>query len=183
MKGEHFASRSADGGHDVSGFSCGKPALDRWLKTRAVLQSRKGFTSVMVVHGADEVVGYHGRRATAGLRRALPRSIRSASRPSRSSSTVEFGSVRGQASRKSERYGNAQACAGIARQAAAQPDWRDVHSSSMSVDIEGAIRRDSGARYSFHRRHADVVEGLLANIAASSPTVQIARSKRMRPSC
>lgn len=43
--------------HDVSGFSCGKPALDHWLKTRALSNQQKGFTVVMVVHEAGRVVG------------------------------------------------------------------------------------------------------------------------------
>ena len=45
-------------GHDVSSFSCGKPSLDRWLKTRALSNQQKGFSVVMVVHVAGRVVGY-----------------------------------------------------------------------------------------------------------------------------
>ncbi len=30
--------------HDVSAFACGRPALDHWLKARALSNQRKGFT-------------------------------------------------------------------------------------------------------------------------------------------
>ena len=50
--------------HDVSGFSCGKPILDRWLKTRALTNQNRGFTAVMVVHHAGRVVGYYGLAPT-----------------------------------------------------------------------------------------------------------------------
>ena len=66
---------------DVSGFSCGKPALDRWLKTRALSNQAKGFTAVMVVHEANRVVGYYGLAPTAVLPATLPRSIRTGQPP------------------------------------------------------------------------------------------------------
>ncbi len=46
--------------HDVESFSCGSPALERWLRTRALSNQQKGFTAVIVVHEADRVVGYYG---------------------------------------------------------------------------------------------------------------------------
>ncbi|MGH6944822.1 MAG: N-acetyltransferase, partial [Geminicoccaceae bacterium] len=46
--------------HDLSQFSCGRPALDNWLKTRALANQEKGFTVVMVVHDEGRVVGYYG---------------------------------------------------------------------------------------------------------------------------
>jgi GNAT superfamily N-acetyltransferase len=67
--------------HDVSGFSCGKPSLDRWLKTRALSNQEKGFTAVMVVHEANRVVGYYGLAPTAVLPATLPRSIRTGQPP------------------------------------------------------------------------------------------------------
>lgn len=67
--------------HDVVAFDCGKPALDVWLKTRALANQRKGFTVVMVVHDADKVVGYYGLAPTAVLPAALPRTIRTGQPP------------------------------------------------------------------------------------------------------
>jgi GNAT superfamily N-acetyltransferase len=68
--------------HDVSEFSCGKPSLDRWLKTRALDNQEKGFTAVLVVHVANRVVGYYGLAPTAVLPSTLPRSIRTGQPPS-----------------------------------------------------------------------------------------------------
>lgn len=67
--------------HDVSGFTCGKPTLDHWLKIRALSNQEKGFTAVMVVHEAGRVVGYYGLAPTAVLPTVLPRSIRTGQPP------------------------------------------------------------------------------------------------------
>lgn len=69
------------GVHDLSEFSCGKPALDRWLKTRALSNQEKGFTAVMVVHEASRVIGFYGLAPTAVMPSALPRSIRTGQPP------------------------------------------------------------------------------------------------------
>jgi GNAT superfamily N-acetyltransferase len=67
--------------HDVSEFTCGKPTLDRWLKTRAFSNQEKGFTAVLVVHEARRVVGYYGLAPTAVVPNVLPRSIRTGQPP------------------------------------------------------------------------------------------------------
>ena len=67
--------------HDVSAFACGKPSLDRWLKTRALSNQEKGFTAVMVVHEAYRVLGYYGLAPTAVLPATLPRSVRTGQPP------------------------------------------------------------------------------------------------------
>lgn len=67
--------------HDLSLFSCGKPTLDRWLRTRAVANQEKGFTAVMVVHEAGRVVGYYGLAPTSIIPAHLPRSIRTGQPP------------------------------------------------------------------------------------------------------
>jgi GNAT superfamily N-acetyltransferase len=67
--------------YDVSQFSCGKPSLDDWLKTRALGNQTKGFTVVMVVHEARRVVGYYGLAPTAVVARSLPRAIRTGQPP------------------------------------------------------------------------------------------------------
>ena len=67
--------------HDVSGFTCGKPTLDHWLKTHALSNQQKGFTAVLVVHEAFRVVGYYGLAPTAVIPNVLPRAIRTGQPP------------------------------------------------------------------------------------------------------
>lgn len=67
--------------HDVSDFTCGKPALDHWLTTRALSNQEKGFTAVLVVHEAGRVVGYYGLAPTGVVPNVLPRSIRTGQPP------------------------------------------------------------------------------------------------------
>lgn len=67
--------------HDLSGFSCGKPALDHWLRTHGLSNQRKGFAAVMVVHDSGRVVGYYGLAPTAVVPAAMPRSIRTGQPP------------------------------------------------------------------------------------------------------
>lgn len=67
--------------HDVSEFTCGKPTLDHWLKTRALSNQEKGFTAVLVVHEAGRVVGYYGLAPTAVVPGVPPRAIRTGQPP------------------------------------------------------------------------------------------------------
>jgi GNAT superfamily N-acetyltransferase len=67
--------------HDLSSFSCGKDALDVWLKTRARSNHDKGFTVVRVVHELGRVAGYYGIAPTAVIPNSLPRSIRTRQPP------------------------------------------------------------------------------------------------------
>jgi GNAT superfamily N-acetyltransferase len=67
--------------HDLSQFSCGKPSLDNWLRTRALSNQKKGFTAVMVVHDVGRVVGYYGLAPTAVVPTRLPRAIRTGQPP------------------------------------------------------------------------------------------------------
>ena len=67
--------------HDVSAFSCGKPVLDQWIRTRALSNQEKGFTAVVVVHEEGRVVGYYGLAPTAVVPGRMPRSIRTGQPP------------------------------------------------------------------------------------------------------
>ena len=67
--------------HDVSEFTCGKPTLDHWLKSRALSNQQKGFTAVLVVHEAGRVVGFYGLAPTGVVPSVLPRSIRTGQPP------------------------------------------------------------------------------------------------------
>lgn len=67
--------------HDVSSFTCGKPTLDHWLRTRALSNQQKGFTAVLVVHEEGRVVGYYGLAPTAVVPSILPRSVRTGQPP------------------------------------------------------------------------------------------------------
>ncbi len=67
--------------HDITSFSCGKPALDHWLKTRALSNQQKGFTAVLVVHEQGRVVGYYGLAPTAVVASGMPRAIRTGQPP------------------------------------------------------------------------------------------------------
>jgi GNAT superfamily N-acetyltransferase len=67
--------------HDLTSFSCGKPSLDTWLRTRALSNQKKGFTAVMVVHDAGKVVGFYGLAPTAVVPASLPRAIRTGQSP------------------------------------------------------------------------------------------------------
>jgi GNAT superfamily N-acetyltransferase len=75
------APEPLDAAHDVAGFTCGKPTLDHWLKTRALANQQKGFTAVLVVHEAGRVVGYYGLAPTAVVPGVLPRAIRTGQPP------------------------------------------------------------------------------------------------------
>ncbi len=65
----------------MSAFSCGKPSLDHWLKTRALSNQQKGFTAVLVVHEEGRVVGFHGLAPTAVVATVMPRAIRTGQPP------------------------------------------------------------------------------------------------------
>jgi GNAT superfamily N-acetyltransferase len=67
--------------HDIADFSCGKPALDNWLRTKALANQERGFTVVMVVQDSGRVVGYYGLAPTAIVPATMPRSIRTGQPP------------------------------------------------------------------------------------------------------
>lgn len=62
-------------GHDVTAFDCGEPALDNWLKHRA-LKNESRFSRTYVVCAGDRVVGYYALSAGAVERAAAPGKLR-----------------------------------------------------------------------------------------------------------
>ncbi len=67
--------------HEIDAFFCGKPALDAWLKTRALANQRNGFAAVMVVHEANRAAGFYALAPTAVLPAPMPRSLRTGQPP------------------------------------------------------------------------------------------------------
>jgi GNAT superfamily N-acetyltransferase len=68
--------------HNLTGFDCGRPALNAWLSTRALANQRNGFTVVVVVvHDERRVVGYYGLSPTAVEPTILPRKVRTGQPP------------------------------------------------------------------------------------------------------
>lgn len=67
--------------HDISGFECGKSALDDWLKRFARSNQRQDFTRVMVMHAGGKVLGYYGLAPSAIDPGAAPRRIRTGQPP------------------------------------------------------------------------------------------------------
>ena len=61
--------------HDVSAFDCGEPALDAWLRFRA-LKNESRFSRTYVVCEERRVVGYYGVSAGAVARGDAPGPIR-----------------------------------------------------------------------------------------------------------
>ena len=67
--------------HDLTTFDCGKPALNDWLRGRALSNQLRGFTVVIVVHQAGRVVGFYALAPTAVEPRSMPRSVRTGQPP------------------------------------------------------------------------------------------------------
>jgi GNAT superfamily N-acetyltransferase len=68
-------------GHECSGFDCGKPALNEWLKSHALANQSKGFTRVIVACEDMRVVGFYGLAPTAVPPPLLSRAIKTGRHP------------------------------------------------------------------------------------------------------
>lgn len=69
------------GAHDLTGFDCGKPALNTWLQQRALANQERGFTAVLVVHEEMRVRGYYGLAPTSVVPSVLSRALRTGQPP------------------------------------------------------------------------------------------------------
>ncbi len=75
---EHLTSE-----HDVSGFDCGIPELDNWLKRRARQNEAIGASRTFVITAGGRVVGYYAlatgavsrAQATGRIRRNMPEPV------------------------------------------------------------------------------------------------------------
>ena len=160
--------------HDVSGFSCGKPALDRWLKTRALSNQEKGFTAVMVVHEANKVVGYYGLAPTAVLPATLPRSIRTGQPPDPVPCLL-LGQLAADQNYSGKGIGTGLLKHALQRFVAAASLIGGRAFIVNAVDIEACEFLEAARLYSFQRRSADVVEVYRQHCGIDRPTFRISR--------
>jgi hypothetical protein len=59
--------------HDASAFNCGEPALDDWLRRRALVNEESGASRTYVVCAARKrIVGYYALATGAVAREELP---------------------------------------------------------------------------------------------------------------
>ena len=62
--------------HDTSSFHCGNPALDAWLRERALRNQETGDSRSFVVTQERRVVAYYALSTASAARVALPGSLR-----------------------------------------------------------------------------------------------------------
>ena len=71
------APEKLDAGHDFSAFECGEPALDEWLRRRALPNEESGASRTYVVSaGQRRVVGYYALAVGAVAHAGAPGRIR-----------------------------------------------------------------------------------------------------------
>jgi GNAT superfamily N-acetyltransferase len=58
-KPQFSAPRKLTRSHDVSQFQCGEPALDSWLKRRALQNEESGASRTYVLCAGQEIAGYY----------------------------------------------------------------------------------------------------------------------------
>jgi len=62
--------------HDVSGFQCGEPALDDWLRRRALQNEEPGASRTYVLCEGERVVGYYALAVGAVAHMEAPGRVR-----------------------------------------------------------------------------------------------------------
>src|SRR5258708_38473699 len=63
-------------GHDLSRFQCGEPALDDWLKRRALQNEESGASRRYVVFAGNQGVGYYALVVSAVTHEDAPGRVR-----------------------------------------------------------------------------------------------------------
>jgi hypothetical protein len=69
-----IAALQAD--HDISAFACGVPALDNWLRTRAMRNQVMGDSRTFVLVEQQRVIGYYALSTASAARAGLPGALR-----------------------------------------------------------------------------------------------------------
>jgi hypothetical protein len=62
--------------HNLSGFECGEPSLDDWLRRRALQNEKSGASRTYLVCAGQQVVGYHALAVGAVARSHAPGRVR-----------------------------------------------------------------------------------------------------------
>ena len=75
-KGEFSAPEKLTAAHDLSQFQCGEPALDDWLKRRALQNEKSGASRTYVLRAGRQVVGYYALAGGAVTHVSAPGRIR-----------------------------------------------------------------------------------------------------------
>jgi predicted GNAT family N-acyltransferase len=70
-----FAIEPLNKHHDKSTFSCGEPALDRYIKEQASQDVKRGLSRVFVATLNNKVVGFYSLSATSVSHNSLPADI------------------------------------------------------------------------------------------------------------
>ena len=74
--GRISAPQKLSAGHDLSRFDCGEPALDDWLRRRALQNEESGASRIYVVCVGRKVVGYYTLAVGAVAHPGAPRRVR-----------------------------------------------------------------------------------------------------------
>src|ERR1019366_5938049 len=75
-RGEFSAPEKLTAAHDLSQFQCGEPALDDWLKRRALQNAKSGASRTYVLCAGRQVVGYYALAGGAVTHVSAPGRIR-----------------------------------------------------------------------------------------------------------
>ena len=62
--------------HVLTGFDCGKEALNQWLRVHALANQKADYTQVMVVTSGADVVGFYGLSMSSVHRDDAPKKIK-----------------------------------------------------------------------------------------------------------
>lgn len=74
--GEFAAPARLHAAHDLSTFRCGEPALDDWLRNRALANEVSGASRTWVVCSGEKVAGYYALAVGAVAHEAAPGRVR-----------------------------------------------------------------------------------------------------------